>query len=106
MFNALKDRVTGNAARHYCNTLLARYGTVQELRIDSARQSLDIVCLLAGETVPIAIAVEKYAITDEDGKKFVQVTASRCARPWVQHFIEDHIHGRKFPLPAVAAAAL
>ena len=106
MFNALKDRATSQAARLHCNTLLARYGTVQELRIDSARQRMDVVCLLEGETAPIAVTVEKYEITDEGGKKSIHVAASRCARPWVQHFLEDHVHGRKFPLPAWAAAML
>lgn len=106
MFNALKDKVTSQAARLHCNHLLARYGAVQELRIDSARQSMEVVCLLEGETAPIAVTVERYEITDDGGEKFVHVVASRCARPWVQHFLEDHIHGRKFPLPAWAAAAL
>jgi len=106
MFNALKDKVTSNAARLHCNNLLARYGSVQELRIDSARQSMEVVCLLEGESAPIAVTVEKYVITDEGGEKFVHVAASRCTRPWVQHFLEDHIHGRKFPLPSWAAAAL
>jgi len=106
MLNALKDRVTSNAARLHCNNLLARYGTVQELCIDSARQRMEIVCLLEGETAPIAVTVEKYEITNEGGKKFIHIAASRCSRPWVQHFLEDHIHGRKFPLPTWAAAVL
>jgi hypothetical protein len=106
MFNALKDKVTSTAARHHCNTLLARYGEVRELSIDSARRRMEVVCLLEGETAPIAVTVEKYEITDEGGKKFVHVAATRCARPWVQHFLEDHVHGRKFPLPSWAAAAL
>ena len=106
MFNALKDKVTSGAARAHCNSLLARYGEVQELRIDSARGSMEVVCLLEGETAPIAVTVDKYEITDEAGKKFVHIATTRCARPWVQHFLEDHIYGRKFPLPSWAAAAL
>ena len=106
MFNALKDRVTSKAAQLHCNKLLARYGAVLELHVDSARQSMEIVCQLEGETAPIAVTVEKYAITDEGGKKFIHVAASRCSRPWVQHLLEDHIHGRKFPLPTWAAAVL
>ena len=106
MFNVLKDRVTSKAAQTYCNTMLARYGAVQELRIDTARQSMEIVCLLEGESAPIAITVEKYEITSEGGEKFVQLSAARCSRPWVQHFLEDHIYRRKFPLPGWAAAAL
>lgn len=106
MFNALKDKVTSTAAKAHCNTLLARYGTVQELRIDSARRSMEVVCLLEGESAPIAVTVTSYEITDAGGEKFVHVAATRCTRPWVQHFLEDHIYGRKFPLPSWAAAAL
>ena len=82
MLNALKDRVTSNAARLHCNNLLARYGTVQELCIDSARQRMEIVCLLEGETAPIAVTVEKYEITTEGGKKFIHVrgASSRTTR--------------------------
>jgi len=106
MLNAFKDKIASSAARARCNTLFARYGEVQELRIDSAQRRMDVVCRLAGETEPIAVTIEKYEITDVGGAKFVHVAASRCARPWVQHFIEDHLYGRKFPLPSWAAAAL
>jgi len=106
MFNSLKDRVTSKAARMHCNQLLARYGTVQDLHIDSARRSMEIVCLLKGETSPITVTVERYEITDAGGEKSVHIEASHCSRPWVQHFLEDHLYGRKFPLPAWAAAAL
>ena len=106
MFNALKDHVTSKAALMHCNQLLARYGTVQDLRIDSARRSMEVVCLLKGETAPITVTVERYEIGDAGGEKFVRVEASRCSRPWVQHFLEDHVYGRKFPLPSWAAAAL
>lgn len=106
MLNAFKDKLTSQAARAHCNTLLARYGEVQELRIDSARRRMEVVCLLEGETASIAVTVERYEITDERGEKFVHIATTRCARPWVQHFLEDHIYGRKFPLPSWAAAAL
>jgi len=106
MFDAIKDRVLSKAARLYCNTLLARYGSVQELHIDSAQRSMQIVCLLEGESAAIGVTVERYEVTREGGETFVQVMASRSTRSWVQHFLEDHIHGRKFPLPAWAAAAL
>lgn len=106
MFDTLKDRVMSKAARLHCNTLLARYGSVQELRIDSAQRTMEIVCLLEGESAAIGVTVEKYEVTSAGGETFVHVTASRSTRPWVQHFFEDHIHGRKFPLPTWAAAAL
>src|SRR5258708_11374294 len=68
MFNAFKDKITSKAAKAHWNTLLARYGEVQELRIDSAQRRMEVVCLLEGETDSIAITVEKYEITDSGGK--------------------------------------
>ncbi len=106
MLNALKDKITSNAARAYCNPLLARYGEVTELRIDSTKRRMEVVCLLEGEAAPIAVTIERYEITDVGGEKFVHIAATRCTRPWVQHFIEDHLYGRKFPLPSWAAAAM
>lgn len=106
MLTAFKDKITSSAARTHCNTLLKRYGEVKELRIDSAKRRMEVVVLLEGETGSIAVTIEKYEITDVGGEKFVHVAATRCTRPWVQHFIEDHLYGRKFPLPSWAAAAL
>lgn len=106
MFNAFKDKITSKAAQAHCNTLLARYGKLTELRIDSAQRRIEAVCQLEGEAGSIAVTIESYEITDEGGEKFVHVAATRCTRPWLQHFLEDHIYGRKFPLPAWAAAAL
>ncbi len=106
MFSAVKDKLTSKAAQLHCNRLLARYAAVEELQIDSAKRRIELVILLEGEIAPIAVTIESYAITEEAGNKFVHIAATRCARPWVQHFLEDHVHGRKFPLPAWAAAAL
>jgi len=106
MLNAFKDKITSNAARAHCNTLFVRYGEVKELRIDSAKRRMEAVFVLEGESGSIAVTIEKYEMTDVDGEKSVHVTAARCTHPWVQHIIEDHFYGRKFPLPSWAAAAL
>ncbi len=106
MFKALKDSIASNAALLHCNRLISRYGALKELRIDSARRRMEAVFHLEGETAPVAVTVEKYEIVEEKGRKFFRVVECRCARPWIQNVIEDHVYGRKFPLPHWAAAIL
>lgn len=106
MFNAAKDAITSRAAQAYLNNLIARYGTIQRLKLDSTKGQMEIVCLLEGEPTPIAITVGQYEVESEGGKKFVRVSRCTCSRPWLEHVIADHAEGRRFELPSWAASAL
>lgn len=106
MFNAAKDAITSRAAQSYLNNLIARYGTVERLKLDSAKGQVELVCKLEGEATPIAVSVGKYEIENVDGKKFVRVSHCTCSRPWLQRVIADYAEGRRFELPPWAAAAL
>ena len=106
MFNAAKDAFTSRAAQSYLNNLIARYGTIQRLKLDSANGRMEVVCLLEGEPTPISISVGKYEVESEGGKKFVRVSQCTCSRPWLQRVIADYAENRRFELPPWAAAAL
>ena len=106
MFKAAKDALTSQGAKTWANKLIARYGSVQELKIDSRRKTIEVECVLAGEVSPITIKVENYVIeTDDSGKRFIRATALTCSRPWLQNILTDFCTQR-FELPAWAAAAL
>jgi hypothetical protein len=106
MFSAAKDMMTSKAARAYANNLIARYGSVEELAIDSRRNRIELVVKLNGEVSPIGVTIEKYQVAQDQGKTFVEVLDSSCTRPWLQAVMRDHLHGRRFELPSWAAAAL
>lgn len=106
MFKAAKDALASEAARRYLNGLIARYGKVEELRIDSRQHRMRAVCLLDGEPVPITIDVENYVIQNHGETKSLQVTAIKCSRVWLERLLEDHVRGRKIDLPSWAAVAL
>ena len=106
MFSAAKDRITSTAAKAWVNQFIERYGRVEELRVDSKRNRIEMVCKLNGEVSPIGVTIEKYAIAEEGAKKFIQVLESSATRPWLQAVLRDHVHGRKVALPAWAAAVL
>lgn len=106
MFSAAKDLMTSKAAKAYANNLIARYGSVDELAIDSKRNRIEVVVRLNGEVSPIGVTIEKYQLAHEDGKVFVEVLDSSCTRPWLQTVMRDHLHGRRFAVPSWATAAL
>lgn len=106
MFGAAKDLMTSKAARAYLNNLIGRYGEVQDLRIDSSRRKIDVVCRLNGEVSPIGVTIERYELAEDGAKKFVQVLDSSATRPWLQAVLRDHLHGRRFEVPPWAATAL
>jgi hypothetical protein len=106
MFKAAKDALASEAARRYVNGLIARYGKVEELRIDSRRHQMKAVCHLDGENVPIVIDVGNYVIRDHGEKKSLEITAIACSRVWLERLLEDHVRGRSIDLPSWAAAAL
>lgn len=106
MFTAAKDLMSSKAAKAYANNLIGRYGSVDELSIDSKRQRIDVLVRLNGEVSPIGVTIERYRIEQDGGKSYVSVLDSSCTRPWLQAVMRDYLHGRRFELPGWAAAAL
>ncbi|HXD01044.1 MAG TPA: hypothetical protein VN048_17010 [Verrucomicrobiae bacterium] len=106
MFNAAKDALASQAARVWVNNLIARYGKVQDLKIDSRQKTLEVSCLLDGESSPITIRVENYTVENEGDKKFLRATRFSCTRPWLQNLLTDFGHQQRIELPPWAATVL
>jgi len=106
MISALKDAVASQAALSFAKSHFAKYGAVQELKIDSQRKTVNVVFLPEGEPTPIQLKVENYRVDTVGGKKFIQVTGFTCSRPWLHSLLEDFAKNRRVELPPWAAAAL
>jgi hypothetical protein len=106
MFNAAKDALASQATKAWVNTLIARYGKVQDLKIDSRRKTVEVSCLLDGEISPVTIRVENYTVETEGDKKFIRATNFSCTRPWLQNLLTDFGHRQRIELPPWAAAVL
>jgi len=106
MFTAAKDALASRAAQIWANKLIARYGKVEDLRIDSRRKTVEASCWLEGEATPITIRIENYVVESELGKRFIRATDFHCTRPWLQKYLTDFGHLRRIELPPWAAAML
>ena len=106
MFTAAKDALAGQAARVWANNLIARYGKVQDLKIDSRQKTVEVSCLLEGEATPITIRIGNYVVETEQDKKFIRATDFTCSRPWLKNFLMDFGPKQRIELPPWAAASL
>jgi len=106
MFNAAKDALASKAAQTWANSLIARYGKVQNVKIDSLLKSLEVSCLLDGEPTPITIRIENYVVETDQDKKFIRATRFSCTRPWLQNVLTDFGPKQRIELPPWAAAVL
>jgi len=106
MLHAAKDLLTSQTARVYANHLIARYGKVQDLSIDSRNRRVRLVCLLDGEALPVTVEIERYEIHQDGDKRLIEIQSCRCSRRWVETLLLDFVQGKRHELPAWAAAAL
>jgi hypothetical protein len=106
MFNAAKDLLTSKAARSYLNNLIARYGKVQELTIDSRNRRVRLVALLDGEVDAVTVDIDSYQIHSVGDKRLIEMQSCRCSRRWLETLLIDRARGQRFELPGWAAAAL
>lgn len=98
--------MTSRGARVYLNGLIAPYGRLVELRIDSRQRTIEASCLLHGESEPIVVTVGSYVVETDGSKRFLRVCDCACTRAWAQALLKNLVEGRRLELPAWAAAAL
>ncbi len=106
MFTKAKDVLASRGAQTWANTLIARYGQVQDLRIDSLHKTIEVTCQLAGEPTPVTLKILHYVVEAEGAKRFIRATGFSCTRPWLQNFLTDFGPRQRIELPPWAVAAL
>jgi hypothetical protein len=103
---AMKDMAVSRGLMQYAQSAIGRYGTIKDLKLNSAERTVDVTVLLKGENDPIHVTVESYSVRKADGKNYIRVDATHCSRAWIQALMEDHLVGREYELPAGAGMFL
>lgn len=103
MFKAAKDAISSRAAQSYVNSLIARYGEVSNLKIDSLNKTVEGSCLLRGETAPIHVQA-RYVVETAGDKNFVRLTDCQSNKPWLENLLTDYGRERRVELPSWASA--
>jgi hypothetical protein len=78
---------------------LANYGRISNFTLDSRQKKVRLEMLLHGETEPLNIVIEDYAIVETGGSANFVIRRASASRPWVQRVIDDFLIGRPFLIP-------
>lgn len=81
-----------------------KYGRLLDLWLDSAKKKARIELLLKGESSPLLISIERYALFEEGTETFVAVTEAAASREWMNLLIRDYLLDRKYRLPQAYSA--
>jgi hypothetical protein len=101
-----KDIALGYAARTFINSRLRGIGEASQLSIDTKKRAIRLRMQLAGDATPFEIHVRKYAVERRGGGATLTIADATATRQWVAIALRDFIIGRRFTIPAQAAAAL
>jgi hypothetical protein len=99
--NSAKDTLLSQGAKARLNPLLRKYGTMLDLKLNTAEHSLSVSLHLKGEESPININVREYSLISKDGRTFVEIDGGNIetSREWLTTLIQDQLGRRSFPVP-------
>ena len=99
--NSAKDALISRGAKARLNHLLRKYGTMLDLKLNTADRSLSVSIHLKGEESPVNINVREYTLVTKDGHTFVEIDGSKIetSREWLTTLIQDRMGRRSFPIP-------
>lgn len=80
------------------NKKIKGYGEMLEFRLDPKNRTLFAKVLLAGESEPLEVSINKYQITDSESPSVVIHEAS-TNRKWLSALIDSFLIGKEFLVP-------
>src|ERR1051325_8380096 len=80
-FTAIKEGAVEAGAKSYLNQKIQAFGTVTDLKIDTAQKTLVIQAELQGETSPVQVRVLQYEVTGSGPHFFVIARRFEASRP-------------------------
>jgi hypothetical protein len=100
IFSNVKDRIVERAALSYLNSrILAPYGRVTRLCIDSSAKTVRAEVELNGETAPIEAELSSYEITREGERYFATVKDIQTSREWLTALARERLCRNRLELP-------
>ncbi|HSW13845.1 MAG TPA: hypothetical protein VLI06_13460 [Solimonas sp.] len=106
MFGRMKDAALGMALRAFINERLSDYGEIQDLKVDTGASRLKMHALLRGEQHPVSVTVERYELEREGDEVYVVLRQLSSSREWLTLLLRKLFTGKRYKIPAAAAALL
>ena len=99
----MKEKALSTAAKTISNRYIHEYGKINQIHVDTKKQSISLELQLHGESDTIAIAVEHYEISADNNIIFSGLVSSRA---WLDVILAKYIESREFQIPSEYATIL
>ena len=106
MFGRMKDAALSKGAKVAINTQIKEYGEMLKLNLNSSNKSIEAEVMLDGEKEPLTVNVDRYEMTEENGKHFLKVHGVTISRTWINTVASFYLNGKTFEIPAEYAKML
>ena len=100
VFRKAKDHLVASAAPAILNEkILADYGKITCLELDSAAKKLHVEVLLRGESQPIRVEIGLYKIERDHGSVLFTIQEITTSREWITTLARRQLVNRPITLP-------
>ena len=83
--------------------MLQPYGRITDLKLNSTAGELDVSLELKGEVEPLRVHIQKYDLSENDGKTFLTIRQIVTSRAWLTALAENLALNRPLELPPEVA---
>jgi hypothetical protein len=106
MGNIIVDKGLELAARVWFRERVGRYAELKTISVNTKAKRLRVVVSPRGDPAEIGIDVTDYEVTRERDGSYVMFKDLECSRTWVQLLLDDHLRGKRLPVPTALAGFL
>jgi hypothetical protein len=94
-----KDASVSFMAEKMLQQKLERYGQIMDIQLNSRERTAVLQLLLKGETEPVTIFVDDYAVSQDQTGSWVTVRKARASREWITQALQEFVVGKSLPIP-------
>ncbi len=99
MFGKMKDAALSKSVKAALNRYMKEYGKMLKLELDSKSKKVMMEVMLEGEKEPLRVEVERYELTESDGKHYLKIYGIHTSRAWINTVAATYLEGKAFEVP-------
>jgi hypothetical protein len=99
ILSLFKDKATSTLLKTFANSLVADYGRLDNIDLDSSSKNINISMFLKGEKENISIEIADYEVVKSKNQNFIQLHNVKTSREWLNIVLDKYFIDRRIEIP-------
>lgn len=95
----IKDPLLSKTLKAVLARLVADFGTVSNLSIDTNSKAVSLTLQLLGESAPFEVNVQSYELSERDGSTYLVVRRFSTSKSWLDIVVRKYAPSLQFVIP-------